>query len=204
MSSLFRKPKKNLRQRIAADSDEETEGVISSQPVAVKLENNAATSSSKSKTQSSATTGSIDSSKKKQSSILSFQEDLEGDDGIETFQIKKSSQSRRIAKRLEKERKQKEQEQKSCPSTTATSGEDTATSRKENSTPTPSESGPQQLILNGRDAEMAGYHSNSDEDEGSENEGVRFRRPEPFRRVLESRARIKLFSLHIGALLCVS
>ena len=108
--SLFKKPKKNLRQRSNLNEDEvETE----EQPaLAVKIEN-APSSISKS---SSSKTKPVEV-KKKSTSTLSFQEDLEEDEGVETFQIKKSSQSRRIAKKMERDRKMKEQQKLNADST---------------------------------------------------------------------------------------
>ena len=194
--SLFRKPKKNLRQRVADSDDEvgEADDLKNSTPLAVKSENAEKISSSasgpKAKTKSTPT---IDI--KKKSSTLSFQEELEGDDGVEMFQIKKSSQSRRIAKRMEKERKLKEQEQTDV--VTTTTKEEIVVTRNV-PVSQQKDSSPETLILSGREAEMAGYRSGSEDDEAaSDNEGrsgVRFRQPDPFRRVLESRARITLSS----------
>lgn len=168
--SLFRKPKKNLRQRIA-ESDEEDESHQS--PPSIKVE--PVTSSNKtSKTK-------FENGFKKKSSTLSFQEDLEGDDGVETFQIKKSSQSRRIARRMEKERLEKEQK------LVGAVNESVNVLKKEpDEVKKPIEKEKQDVILTGREAEMAGYRSDSDEEE-SDKEAIRFRKPGPFDHVLESK-----------------
>lgn len=168
--ALFRKPKKNLRQRIVVSDEEDDSANLPASP----------TSSSKSaevKTKKDVA---------KKTSTLSFHEDLEGDEGIETFKIKKSSQSRRIEKQMKKDRKIKEQEQK--------------ISSTISDAPVPVEEPPQptvkskkNVILNGREAEMAGYESESEEE--SDDEGIKFRQPDPFRHVLESRARKLLLLL---------
>ena len=185
--SLFKKPKKNLRQRSNLNEDEvETE----EQPaLAVKIEN-APSSISKS---SSSKTKPVEV-KKKSTSTLSFQEDLEEDEGVETFQIKKSSQSRRIAKKMERDRKMKEQQKLNADSTAKpTPAQEVKGEVKEEalSPEVHKAQQPKKLILSGREAEMAGYRSESDEEDAhSDREDVvKFRKPEPFRNVLESRAR---------------
>lgn len=181
--SLFKKPKKNLRQRIAADEEEEQEG---NHAPSLKVEINPTPTATSGNNKPSTKPPKVVEIRKK-TSILSFQEDLEEDEGIETFQIKKSSQSRRIAKRMERDRKLKEQEQKTQLSAKATTvtvqDEKQAETNQESSTPET----PKNLILSGREAEMAGYRSDSEEE--SADEGIKFRRPDPFRNVLESRAR---------------
>lgn len=196
--SLFKKPKKNLRQRIAAN-DEEEEG--ESHTFIDKEQSSTSPASGNNKP--SAKPPKITTSEiKKKTSILSFQEDLEEDEGVETFQIKKSSQSRRIAKRMERDRKQKEQEQKIAAKTTVATE-----SFQEEKSPPPeqpsSPKAPKDVILSGREAEMAGYRSESDDE--SADEGIKFRRPDPFRN-LESRARkhLILVSADFSAHLCCS
>lgn len=187
MSSMFKKPKKNLRQRTATSDDEADSESNQQPPLAVKVENASAAPSKPASSASKPSKPAVDI--KKKTSTLSFQEDLEEDEGIETFQIKKSSQSRRIAKKMERDRKLKEQEQKMSGNTQKAPEKKTAeesAGRDSELPPTPPP--PKDLILSGREAEMAGYRSESEE-ESSDHEGIRFRKPDPFRNVLESRAR---------------
>ena len=183
--SLFKKPKKNLRQRTTASDEEEESNAPS-----IKIENAQSSASSNNKPPGIKPPKVASLEIKKKTSILSFQEDLEEDEGVETFQIKKSSQSRRIAKRMERDRKLKEQEQKTAIKAPAALQDD----QQQQSLPEqqkPTQETPKNVILSGREAEMAGYRSDSEEE--SADEGVKFRRPDPFRNVLESRAR-KLLS----------
>jgi GC-rich sequence DNA-binding factor len=178
--SLFKKPKKNLRQRTATsdeeDGDNHTQSIkVDSVPSSVSGNNKPSGKPPKA--------ASLEI--KKKTSILSFQEDLEEDEGVETFQIKKSSQSRRIAKRMERDRKLKEQEQKTMVKASVEVLQEEKQTQPEDQPPKPEQ--PKNLILSGREAEMAGYRSDSEEE--SADEGVKFRRPDPFRNVLESRAR---------------
>ena len=167
--ALFRKPKKNLRQRIVVSDEEDDSGNVPTSPTPSKPPE-------------------VKSKKDvvKKTSTLSFHEDLEGDEGIETFKIKKSSQSRRIEKQMKKDRKIKEQEQK-----ISSTISDTPVPVEE--PPQPTEKSKKNIILNGREAEMAGYESESEEE--SDDEGIKFRQPDPFRHVLESRARKLLLLL---------
>ncbi len=194
MSSLFKKPKKNLRQRITtSDDDGEAESEVpNAQP---PLATSSASNKPPKPPKSSSIKATPEVSKaKKVTSTLSFQEDLEEDEGVETFQIKKSSQSRRIARKMQMDRKLKQEEQKmgknEVPSSRKTVDEQPKEEEEELPVPPP----PKNLILSGREAEMAGYRSDSDEE--SDNEGIKFRQPDPFRNVLESRAR-KLFFIQI-------
>ncbi len=112
---------------------------------------------------------------------------------METFQIRKSSQSRRIAKRMERERRLKEQQGAAGappPPPPPPTAQDEVTGDETTAVAAPKPT----LILNGRDAEMAGYRSDSDSDqERSDGEGIHFRQPEPLRHVLESRASTSFF-----------
>jgi GC-rich sequence DNA-binding factor len=183
--SLFKKPKKNLRQRSNLNEDEgETE------ELAVKIENAPASIPKSSSSKIKAV------EIKKSTSTLSFQEDLEEDEGVETFQIKKSSQSRRIAKKMERDRKMKEQQKLNADSTSKAAPAAVQEAKREVKEEVlfpevQKTQEPKKLILSGREAEMAGYRSESDEEDAhSDREDVvKFRKPEPFRNVLESRAR---------------
>ena len=201
--SLFKKPKKNLRQRSNLNEEDEDEEAISNQQpaLAVKVEN--APSVPKSSSNKANTSKPSKPAEVKKTSTLSFQEELEeADDGVETFQIRKSSQSRRIAKKMERDRKMKEQHQKlntdnTGKTTPAVQGvkqvEEEAAAALSPKVSKPQQ--PRNLILSGREAEMAGYRSESDEEDAhSDREDVvKFRKPEPFRNVLESRARETFF-----------
>lgn len=186
--SLFRKPKKNLRQR-KTDSDEEDGGEepgLSIQPAASEVKAETLPKSDIGSKLSEKSSKSSSGDLKKKSSVLSFQEDLEEDDGLEAFQVKKSSQSRRIAKRMERDRKLKEQEKLTGdkpkePSDTIAQPEKTFAKE-----PSPPKS-PKPRILAGREAEMAGYRSESEEESEEEGISIKFRQPDPFRNVLESR-----------------
>lgn len=175
--SLFKKPKKNLRQRAVANEEEEDDAP------SIKVESTPSSASVNNKSAGKPQKAAVEI--KKKTSILSFQEDLEEDEGIETFQIKKSSQSRRIAKRMERDRKLKEQEQKSSAKAPPEPIQEEKLPEPDKGPPV--SEAPKKLILSGREAEMAGYRSDSEEE--SADEGVKFRRPDPFRNVLESRAR---------------
>ncbi|XP_046650905.1 PAX3- and PAX7-binding protein 1-like [Daphnia pulicaria] len=177
--SLFKKPKKNLRQRTATSDEEDGDNHAQSINKVDGVPSSASGNNKPSGKPPKAASLEI----KKKTSILSFQEDLEEDEGVETFQIKKSSQSRRIAKRMERDRKLKEQEQKTIVKPVEIVQEEKQT-QPENHPPKPEQ--PKNLILSGREAEMAGYRSDSEEE--SADEGVKFRRPDPFRNVLENGA----------------
>lgn len=186
--SLFKKPKKNLRQRTAASDEEKDEESLAP---SFKPETGPPLASANNKS-STKPTKAVTTEIKKKTSVLSFQEDLEEDEGIETFQIKKSSQSRRIAKRMERDRKLKEQGQKTSTKPVPVMEKEDEVKPDQPTSPVPAKN----VILSGREAEMAGYRSDSEEEESAD-ENIKFRRPDPFRNVLESRARKALF-LHLG------
>ncbi|KZS19148.1 PAX3- and PAX7-binding protein 1 [Daphnia magna] len=180
--SLFKKPKKNLRQRTAASDEEDGDNLAPS----IKVESVPSSASGNNKPSAKPPKAAPLEIKKK-TSILSFQEDLEEDEGVETFQIKKSSQSRRIAKRMERDRKLKEQEQKITAKLLPEVVQEEKQPQPENRAPSTNlTEAPKNLILTGREAEMAGYRSESEEE--SADEGVKFRRPDPLRNVLENGA----------------
>ena len=185
--SLFKKTKKNLRQRTATSDEEDGDN----HALSIKVESVPSSASVNNKP-SGKPPKAAPLELKKKTSILSFQEDLEEDEGVETFQIKKSSQSRRIAKRMERDRKLKEQEQKTIVKPSIEIVQEEKQTQLDDHPPKPEQ--PKKLILSGREAEMAGYRSDSEEE--SADESVKFRRPDPFRNVLESRAR-KLFFIQI-------
>jgi GC-rich sequence DNA-binding factor len=186
--SLFKKTKKNLRQRTATSDEEDGDN----HALSIKVESVPSSASVNNKPSGKPPKAASLEIKKK-TSILSFQEDLEEDEGVETFQIKKSSQSRRIAKRMERDRKLKEQEQKTIVKPSVEIVQEEKQTQPDDHPPKPEQ--PNNLILSGREAEMAGYRSDSEEE--SADESVKFRRPDPFRNVLESRAR-KHFKTSLG------
>ena len=186
--SLFKKTKKNLRQRTATSDEEDGDN----HALSIKVESVPSSASVNNKPSGKPPKAAPLEIKKK-TSILSFQEDLEEDEGVETFQIKKSSQSRRIAKRMERDRKLKEQEQKTIVKPSIEIVQEEKQTQPDEHPPKPEQ--PKNLILSGREAEMAGYRSDSEEE--SADESVKFRRPDPFRNVLESRAR-KHFKTCLG------
>jgi len=102
--ALFRKPKKNVRPRGQLSiADVDLYDDESEDPSLAEIHNNISKLKEKKK----------DKDKKKREKtkeerkvpLLSFEDDLEGDDGEEVFKIKKSSASRRLRKQKEKERK---------------------------------------------------------------------------------------------------
>ena len=110
--SMFRKPKRNVRQR-QLDSDdenggknEEDESVTEIQSTIEKLKG---TKKGSKKHKNQSANSNQDASEKK-SSLLSFDDfDAEADDG-EVFRVKKSSQSRRLMKQIKAERKLREKQ----------------------------------------------------------------------------------------------
>ncbi|CAB0002745.1 unnamed protein product [Nesidiocoris tenuis] len=91
--SLFKKPKRNLRIRgITEPEDGENDPVET-----VRMPNQTAADTKKAK-----------AIKPAKQTLLSFEEDLEGDDG-EVFKVKKSAQSKKIKKQLDKEKKKKKE-----------------------------------------------------------------------------------------------
>ena len=113
--SLFRKPKRNVRQR-QVDSDdenvqnEEEENSLSEiQSTIEKIKGSKKSSKNKKKdlNTSGTATDKLDG-EKKTSTLLSFDDfEAEADDG-EVFKVKKSSQSRRLMKQIRAERKERE------------------------------------------------------------------------------------------------
>ena len=105
--SLFRKPKRNVRQR-QMDSDdengqneEEENSLTEIQSTIEKIKGSKKSSKSKKKdlNTSGTATDKFDG-EKKSSTLLSFDDfDAEADDG-EVFRVKKSSQSRRLMKQI--------------------------------------------------------------------------------------------------------
>ena len=117
--SLFKKPRRNVRQRqldsedeesmspnLKQSADEEEEDSIASVKASIaKLKE---TKKAKSKNRNNVSSSANDSEKK--NSLLSFNDfDAEADDG-EVFRVKKSSQSRRLMKQIKAERKQREKD----------------------------------------------------------------------------------------------
>ena len=94
---------------------------------------------------------------------------------------------------MERDRKLKEQEQKTIVKPSIEIVQEEKQTELDDHPPKPEQ--PKNLILSGREAEMAGYRSDSEEE--SADESVKFRRPDPFRNVLESRAR-KHFKTCLG------
>ena len=112
---MFRKPKRNVRQRKNSSEDDENEQDNSElQSTLEKFKETAKkTSKNKHKNQTSGSKSEISSEKK---SLLSFDGfDGEADDGGEVFRVKKSSQSRRLMRQLKSERKQREKQDSATP-----------------------------------------------------------------------------------------
>lgn len=213
MSISFRRPKKPVRPRlvmIGNDGDDEEmddEPIITSTPVIVPptISDSGSSSTVGNGSQSSLGKNKSDKqvsseSSKKPATLLSFDEELEGDDG-EVFKVKKSSTSRRLMKQRDREKKEsrvsvKASKDNSVPGNsevelqkaklqveTFTTDIKITNSKKGNTSPV-------LRILNGREAEAV--HMESSDEEEEEDENLRFRRPtaasaiqEELRRVLE-------------------
>lgn len=210
MSISFRRPKKPVRPRVVMiGNDEEDEDMddeqtvtviepvadveISSPSVGNGSQNSHVTKSKSDKRGSS-------ESSKKHSTLLSFDEELEGDDG-EIFKVKKSSTSRRLMKQRDKEKKDSKTSTREQIKDNSLPGHSSTETQKKKfqlesyttdikiTNSKNESSSPVLRILNGREAEAVHMES-SDEEEEEEN--VRFRRPtassaiqEELRRVLE-------------------
>ena len=115
--SLFRKPKRNVRQRQVESDDEngkneDDDHSLSEVQSAIEKIKGSKKSNSKNKHKNQ-TSGSApeNSGEKKASTLLSFDGfDAEADDG-EVFRVKKSSQSRKLMKQIRAERKQREKQE---------------------------------------------------------------------------------------------
>ncbi|XP_037081001.1 uncharacterized protein LOC119101688 [Pollicipes pollicipes] len=105
--SLFKKPKKNIRQRVVVDySDEENEASNEALETTTKADNDDGMDGiGDSKENSMDTKLEKKKKKKRETAVVSFMDEEE--EG-EVFQVKKSSQSRRLAKQIEKEKRRRE------------------------------------------------------------------------------------------------
>lgn len=191
---MFRRPKKPQRPRLVMtgnEDDEEVDMDVEAEPVIVPPQVTAkGLSESKNSNNTSDGTGNgrqiksikQDPSDKKQPTLLSFDEELEGDDG-EVFKVKKSSVSRRLMKQRDREKK----ESKYAPLTSMikNAGEVHKQSGKVALEPlignvkikTESDlvtAPPVVRILNGREAEAVNMESSDDDDDGEDHDGVRF------------------------------
>lgn len=121
-----------------------------------------------------------------------------GDDG-EVFQVRKSSQSKKLMRQLDKERKRRKDQDKVPQSSNGNSN--IINIKQEPSSPPAvtqivthinEDKKKKTLILNGREAEFARQNSESDEEDG-ENELPRFSKPKQLKQVLESKYSIFVF-----------
>ncbi|XP_043226596.1 PAX3- and PAX7-binding protein 1-like isoform X2 [Amphibalanus amphitrite] len=169
--SLFKKPKKNIRQRVAVhDSDEENEASNDATEKDTPKTENDDSMDAMGLGDSKENSMDIDMRKEKkkkkkheEKAVISFiDEEEEG----EVFQVKKSSQSRRLMKQMEKEKRMREMQKKEVSNGDTTEVKSEPMSPR--ASPAPDSAAvrrppPQPPILSGRDAEMAGYHSSDDE-----------------------------------------
>ena len=115
--SLFRKPKRAIRQR-QVDSDdeniqnEEEDNTLDEIQSTIEKFKDKSKKSSKNKHKNQTSGSNIDKGDdKKPSTLLSFDDfDAEADDG-EVFRVKKSSQSRKLMKQIKAERKMREKQE---------------------------------------------------------------------------------------------
>ena len=115
--SLFRKPKRAIRQR-QVDSDdeniqnEEEDNTLDEIQSTIEKFKDKSKKSSKNKHKNQTSGSNIDKGDdKKSSTLLSFDDfDAEADDG-EVFRVKKSSQSRKLMKQIKAERKMREKQE---------------------------------------------------------------------------------------------
>ncbi|XP_069680870.1 PAX3- and PAX7-binding protein 1 [Periplaneta americana] len=180
--SLFKKPKKNIRRRVIGSIDDEDGGDENDKKMEVEEEEIST------QPQVNITTKVKDKKKeRRKQTVLSFEEELnEADDG-EVFQVKKSTQSKKIMKLLDRERKKKKEVKKEEEKTEVIGSEE-----KLKQDPTdlvvvvkPTHKPVVGQILNGRAAEVAGCEdvSSSEEEDGTH---PRFSRPDHMKLLLES------------------
>ncbi|XP_065565656.1 PAX3- and PAX7-binding protein 1-like isoform X2 [Artemia franciscana] len=168
---MFKKPVKSIRRRQASEDDSHGDNLEEVNVIASFKE-----SKKKKKT---------DKTSQIQRAVVSFDVDEEEE---ECFQVKKSSQSRKITKQVEKERKDKDKEQPKTQKEDLLSEsrklKDEEVSIVVKGEIKPVKHGFEGKILTGREAEFAEDHS--DEEEVEENgRSVAYRRPDPFRKVLQ-------------------
>ncbi|ODN06382.1 PAX3- and PAX7-binding protein 1 [Orchesella cincta] len=221
MSTTFRRPKKPVRPRLIMigdgeedeDMDDEPsiENIVPQPPVtggggsstsSVPSGNGSqsqSTSSGKSKEKPeklASSASSTSESSKKGGTLLSFDDELDGDDG-EVFKVKKSSVSRRLMKQRDREKKESKSSSKGnkeggfseeFQKTKFQIETFTEEIKITNSNTKKEKESPDVRILNGREAEAVDMESSDEE----EDENVRFRRPtatsaiqEELRRVLQ-------------------
>ncbi|XP_072388932.1 PAX3- and PAX7-binding protein 1 [Diabrotica undecimpunctata] len=167
--SLFKKPKKTIQRRVFTENDDEDDDVT--QPMEV-CQSIPVEKKSKKK----------DKSSKTPKTLLSFDEEEEG----EVFQVKKSSHSKKVLRMFEKEKKKKESKQekeeiKSKEKTEIVTDDFVlVVNASHKKPPTPP------LILSGRDALCAGVDDLSSEEDEPQNH--KFNKPDNFKRILESGA----------------
>nr|CAD7591097.1 unnamed protein product [Timema genevievae] len=179
--SLFNKPKKNIRRRIADNEDGDENDVkmeVEDEHNIKQVQENIANIKEK--------------KNRKKQTVLSFEEELnEADDG-EIFQVKKSTQSKKLMKILDRERKKKkevkiEDEKMDVVETEKRiidEASDLVLVVKNTEMPA-------NTILNGREAEMADY-SSAEEDETKH----KFTPQDHVKLLLESKPKATLISLY--------
>ncbi|CAL8099261.1 unnamed protein product [Orchesella dallaii] len=221
MSITFRRPKKPVRPRLVMiGNDEEDEDMDDEPSIVSVVAQPQVTTGSSSSSSSTISSGngsqsqSVSSGKslkqeklapssessKKAATLLSFDDELDGDDG-EVFKVKKSSVSRRLMKQRDREKKEVKSGGKGSKDreggVPANSEEYQKTKfqietftediKITNSNTKKGRESPELRILNGREAEAVDMESSDEE----EDENVRFRRPttsaiqEELRRVLQ-------------------
>ncbi|XP_059485631.1 PAX3- and PAX7-binding protein 1 [Neocloeon triangulifer] len=175
---MFRKPqKKNLRQR------QDDELLEPEEPMEIDAVEVTTIKKEKKKKKESEN----DEKSKAKNTLLSFEEDLLDDDG-EVFQVRKSSQSRKLMRQLDKERKRKKEKDK-----VSSNGTSLAKVKQEPNTPEDEEvpvikqiplKKEKPLILSGREAEFAVERSDSEDDDDKDH--PKFSRPKKLQHVLDS------------------
>ncbi|XP_011495961.1 PREDICTED: PAX3- and PAX7-binding protein 1 [Ceratosolen solmsi marchali] len=158
--SLFNKPKRNIRRRHLNDEEEDNENRSIENDEMQNLKNK------------------MKKKDRPKQTLLSFGEELEEADDGEVFKVKKSSRSRRLMKQLDQERKKKKGEEK----TQVNSDSTNISNKQEKDLEIKTDdlvvkiknTGP--IVLNGRDALVAGKDDYTSEDELVENQGHKFKK----------------------------
>ncbi|CAB3370827.1 Hypothetical predicted protein [Cloeon dipterum] len=174
---MFKKPqKKNLRQRVEDDReiDEPMEVDVVDVSIVKKEKKKKKDDEDKSKTQKTTT-------------LLSFDEDLHDDEG-EVFQVRKSSQSRKLQRQMDKERKKRKEKEK-------LNSNGTSSAKVKEEPKTPDEDLPvikqiplkkeKPIILSGREAEFAVERSDSEEEEAEDSSCIKFSKPKQLHDALQ-------------------
>uniref|UniRef100_A0A1B6C9W1 GCF C-terminal domain-containing protein n=1 Tax=Clastoptera arizonana TaxID=38151 RepID=A0A1B6C9W1_9HEMI len=170
--SLFKKPKRNIRRRdFDSNEENEEEGDFKIDGQDSKKNVNVKTNDPKVKKE------------KKKQAVLSFHEELdEGDDG-EIFQVKKSSQSKKIRKLMDKERKKKKDVKSDVNESSNTKENLSEITTIDEITIKIKNNLPINRVLNGREAEMAEIDGVSSEEE--DDSGHKFSHPDLVKQMLK-------------------